>query len=237
MSNSDEQAQLTRRPSWAFLLWWTLATSVAATLGLALADMLVLTHPIMQQPDIALSGDNGLGPLLLFACGTILFIGPLLGFAQGLLLKLMMGFHNWALWIVATSAGMVLIEVMAVMIGAATGGEAGICAWVLAPGLLLGLLQSLVLHGHIWGTGWWTLITTLAWAMSAGLGYTVRTVLLPNITPAWPFYPYEAAVYWGISWASGSVLFGIITGVAMIWLTRSPNKESHPVTKPGGSSS
>lgn len=97
MGNSDEQVQPLRQPGWTFLLWWTLATSVAATLGLALADMLVLTHPMMQQPDIALSGDNGLGPLLLFACGTILFIGPLLGFAQGSLLKHMMGFPNWGL--------------------------------------------------------------------------------------------------------------------------------------------
>jgi hypothetical protein len=225
VSNSDEQAQSLRKPGWSFLLWWTLATSIAATLGLALTDMLVLTHPIMQQPDIALSGDNGLGPLLLFACGTILFIGPLLGFAQGLLLKLMIGFPNWPLWVVATSAGVILIEVMAVMMG----GRAGICAWVLAPGLMLGLSQSLVLHRYIWGTGWWTLITALAWAMSAGLGYIVRTVFLPNTTPAWPFYPYEAAIYWGVSWASGTVLFGVITGMAMTWLIRSPRKESRPL--------
>lgn len=130
-----------------------------------------------------------------------------------------------------------LIEVMAVMIGMATGGGAAICAWALAPGLLLGLLQALALHRFIWGTAWWTMITWLAWAMSAGLGYTVRTVFLPNTAPAWPFYPYEAAVYWAISWASGAVLFGAITGVAMVWLARSPYKESHSANKPGGSSS
>ncbi len=68
-------------------------------------------------------------------------------------------------------------------------------------GLMLGIIQLPILNKHFTSTFYWPLATMFAWAIS---------VLLTAIT-----FKYEMMVL--ITFLLGSLLFGAITGAALIW--------------------
>ena len=84
----------------------------------------------------------------------------------------------------------------------------------LLAGALMGVVQkTALLARYTTRARWWTWATALAW----GLGWAIGTAI-PGVDPSTSGDPRLLLTGWFTTWA----IIGAITGVALLWLLRSP---------------
>src|SRR5438552_300120 len=107
-----------RRSAWRLWFWWVLATGLLGSLALIASIWLVFLS-VAGDAEVAFSDDNAIFPLGLFGC-CLLFIGPLIGLAQGLVLRFARGSKHWQLWIVSDTIGVVTVIAETILVGEIT---------------------------------------------------------------------------------------------------------------------
>ena len=120
--------------------------------------------------------------------------------------------EDWRVW---------LGWVLASTVGWAVGGPAGVAAGgsgdiivagyigVTAGGILAGMLQWLVLRRHVAGAGWWMAASAAGW-VAAGPGVGLVAAVM------------GAALTANAGWAALGIMYGAVTGCALVWLLRQP---------------
>jgi hypothetical protein len=207
---------LTRQPGWAFLALWVMSTSIASIIGLIVADI-----PAMGQSESSYQGDNGIAPLLIWGCGLIFVLGPLLGIAQGVVLWRFGQIERSTIlvWVISTAFGIIVAVILGTILGVMTGGQMAGCGWIAIPGASIGGAQWLAARRY-WRTGWWWIgANAIGWPAGALAGWLVYSIIVPPREiglPYLPYYPSQAVTNWAIAWAIGSFVFSLVTGLAYV---------------------
>lgn len=197
MAQIKERKPVSRGGLW---LAWTLATTLGATAGLALADI-----PVVSMSDYNYAGDNGIGPLLMWGCGLLFLVGPLVGLAQGAVMHFFGIRINILIWTLFTSTG-VLLAVLIILIP--------FCGMLFA-GVVLGIAQYPV-FGTNGGGPLWVVASGVAWLGALASGWGAYRLFTSGVGSGWPFHPVEDALRWGVGWAVGATIFGAITGFVLV---------------------
>src|SRR3954454_9478878 len=109
-------------------LWWVLATSLPASLALIVLNWWLYLD-VADNPQVALSDDNAVGSLISFGCG-LLFIGLLVGVAQGWALHVGWWSNDWSMWILVDALGAVLVVLAALLLSMLTSGSGNGWIWI-----------------------------------------------------------------------------------------------------------
>jgi len=104
---------------------------------------------------------------------------------------------------------------------------------LLCLGVWLGIAQWIVLRRHVSRAGWWVLASFGANVLALVAGSIPARVALAQATAgSGPVTPSEAGAFFGTFSAPrlplaalDGVIYGVITGVALVWLLRQPDKE------------
>ncbi|MEP6776598.1 MAG: hypothetical protein ABJA50_13465, partial [Chloroflexota bacterium] len=161
-----------KQPTWKLFVLWALGPAIAGALSLSVPFVI-----ISGLPADSFMGDNGVGPLIIFAFALAVVTAPLIGLVQGLILKYWLYTAEPLLvgkWVVATIAGVLLAIVAVGIVNASLLCGGGI----VLPGAVLGFAQWLVLKSYVQKAGWWILACTLAWNASMLVGWAVSTAYL-----------------------------------------------------------
>lgn len=152
MDKQTEQIWASRWSAWALWLYWTLATSVTATLSVALS-----TAQVVGSPLYSFEGDNGIGPLLVWSLCMIMFLGSLVGLAQGVGLQFLMRRHILVPWVAMTVTGVFLAGIAGVFLAVTIGVGASGFVWAVVPGVMLAMAgyEAPCSWGGLVGTGKW----------------------------------------------------------------------------------
>ena len=194
-----DEAKVTRN---IFQLWleWTLATTGGMIFGF------LLTLPLINYLDLGLS--RVLVPFL---------TGILIGFSQWIVLRRYLVDHSdWILaggtaWAVGYALGLLIIQnLSSTVIG-------GVAAYFLF-GVIVALVQWQMLRREIPSLLTWVVINSLGWAIGLWASQVVLTLFFhePVIEPV-----ISTLVIAGTS----GLLAGAITGIALIWIARQPEKQ------------
>jgi len=135
-----------------------------------------------------------------------LIIGSAVGIAQWLVLRRRFAPIGW--WVVFSIVGFGVGKAIA---DAATPGIAATVGYGLSGaviGVSVGIAQWLVLQRHLPRAGWWVPANVAAWAV----GWTV--ISFAEDAVGWPIL----TVY--VVGTIGAAVAGIITGIALVWLSR-----------------
>ncbi len=193
-----------------FGLLWTLLTIAGLTIGFIVGFIL---------------GDIGLGYI-----GLETTIGVAVGFMQWLALRRVI--KTELSWVLACligfliSSGIHTLAIYSWSLPEDLGNPIGALGWTAAfviGGTLTGIMQQRILRHHVGNSGWWIPASIMAWGMAmAGLGIyfaffhimksgpivlrLINNVLIPMLVP--------------------SVILGIITAAALIWMMRRPVQQT-----------
>jgi hypothetical protein len=169
--------------------------------------------PVWAWPLAILVGFPIGGYIANLIVGPVDSVGPAL--AGGLLAGAVIGAAQWYVlrqivpwaWIVATSVGMAAGLTVGAALADYGTSRADLLIMGAGTGLGVGGLQALVLaRARVSGAAWWAAAYPPAWA----LGWLVTSyVITTNVD--------EQFTNFG---ASGSLLFGILTGLLLVWLLR-----------------
>lgn len=192
----DETRQLAIAPR--LWLWWTLATTIAGAIVGALEA----------------SGFE--------LVATIFFTGLLIGTAQWLVLRQYIPKVFW--WIVVSTLGWTLGLVLVssnVTLDPLIQFLNMLGAWyvfwmnlVKQPIVLAisGAAQFPILRRFVRKAHWWILVSALGGALQGATSSTVAYILHPALLPA----PFQSALSYGSGWLG----YGIVTGICLQWLLR-----------------
>lgn len=229
-------------PILRFCLLWVLATTIAATAALLLADFLVWLLIRNTTEEVAFANDNAVGPILAFAFWMIVLLGPLVGYVQALVLRHVAHFPAWDRWWLASS---LLIPIyLSVAFGiwvfltlGAGSAECMTIGLIVLPGLAVGLATSplLPMLDIRPPSRWiWVMVNIIAVPLGFACGFLITSTTGASYfaVPAWnfPFYPLQSAMYWALGWVVGTIVFSALTGVVLAWLLRRQGS-SFDVTK------
>ncbi len=199
--------------TWKLFVLWALGPAVIGALSLSVPFTI-----ISGMPAVSFMGDNAVAPLLLFAFALVVITAPLIGVAQGLILKYWINKAEPLLvgkWVVATLAGVLLAIVAVVIVNVSLLCGGGI----VLPGAVLGFAQWLVLKSYVQKAGWWIVACAVAWNASMLVGWAVGTALLPtSILSALPYLPFERLLGLETVAFAGMLTFGLMTGLGLIGL-------------------
>jgi len=180
---------------WQFWLQWLVATSVSWVGGT------ILYHTL----GLALLG--GVGEV---AGNTIL--GLLIGTGQWLVLRRWLDRAGW--WALAAAGGNLLAASVGVGSQAVLGENVGGLILTIGLGLVPGVLQWLVLRQQVARAGWWVLASTV-------LGFGA---ILAGVAAGFGVGLKEGELGFAIVAAiTGGALYGITSGLVLIWLLRRPS--------------
>src|SRR5207244_430175 len=92
-------------------------------------------------------------------------------------------------------------------------------------GAVFGATQWVLLRKCVLGAAWWIPITALGWAVGTVIGSQVADEVVEALVPNW-----ETGILMGegdflhafVSGAVGAIVFGLITGIGLVWLFRKP---------------
>jgi hypothetical protein len=193
----DETRQLAIAPR--LWLWWTLATTIAGAIVGALEA----------------SGFE--------LVATIFFAGLFIGAAQWLVLRQYIPKAFW--WIVASTLGwtfgLVLVSYYITLFEPLIQFLRTLGAWpvfwtnlVTQPIVLaiFGAAQFPILRRFVRKAHWWILVSALGGALQGATSSTVAYILHPELLPA----PFQSALSYGSGWLG----YGIVTGICLQWLLR-----------------
>ncbi|MCU0566638.1 MAG: hypothetical protein MUF49_08585 [Oculatellaceae cyanobacterium Prado106] len=196
MVQQDETRQLAIAPR--LWLWWTLATTITGAIVGALEA----------------SGFE--------LVATLFFTGLFIGAAQWLVLRQSIPQAFW--WIVVSTLGWTLGLVLVspnVTLDPLIQFLNTLGAWyvfwmnlVKQPIVLaiFGAAQFPILRRFVHKAHWWILVSALGGALQGATSSTVAYILHPELLPA-PFQP-------ALSYGSGWLGYGIVTGICLPWLLR-----------------
>lgn len=220
-------------PILRFCLLWVLATTIAATAALLLADFLVFWQYVHgTTEEIAFQNDNAVGPVFGFVFWVIILLGPSVGLTQALVLRRFARFVAWKAWWLTTSLMTPPLHLVALIASLLLsfilkGDRYMIIGLVTLPGLAFGLAQwVLLLTRNIKASSWWIWIAAnvIACPLGVACGFLVTSTTgasyFANATYRFPFYPLQSAVYWALGWVVGAIIFSAFTSVVLVWLLR-----------------
>jgi hypothetical protein len=140
-----------------------------------------------------------------------LVIGSAMGIAQGLVLRK----HITPMlpWVVISIIGFGIGKFVADAVGPALPGVGAVLLSGAIIGLAVGLVQSVILRQRFSIGPWWIVANVLAWAAGWSL---ISVADGPDVS---------IAVAYGVG-ALGAALVGVITGIALIGVSR------HPIAQP-----
>ncbi|WP_414589563.1 hypothetical protein [Scytonema sp. PCC 10023] len=196
-ARQDETRQLAIAPR--LWLWWILATTIAGAIVGALEA----------------SGFE--------LVATIFFTGLFIGAAQWLVLRQYIPKAFW--WIVVSTLGwtfgLVLVSYYITLLDPLIQFLSTLGAWpvfwtnlVIRPIELaiFGTAQFPILRRFVRKAHWWILVSALGGALEGATSSTVAYILHPELLPA----PFQSALSYGSGWLG----YGIVTGICLQWLLR-----------------
>ena len=213
-----------------------LATTIAATAALLLADFLVWRVVQDATPEVALFDDNALGPLLEFGLWLAISLGPFVGLAQALVLRYVAHFAEWKAWGLRTGILAPIILFVGVMLSSfavfSVGGVCLVLALAILPGLAFGLAQSSLvptLERERFVRWIWVVTNIGALILGMACGSLVTSVAGASYFATadyhFPFYPFQSAAYWAAGWIVGAIVFSTLTGVMLVRMLRENSDE------------
>ena len=208
-----------------------LATTIAATAALLLADFLVWRVVQDATPGVALFDDNALGPLLEFGLWLAISLGPFVGLAQAFVLRYVAHFAEWKAWGLRTGILAPIILFVGVMLSMvavfSVGGTCLVIALAVLPGLAFGLAQSSLvptLERERFVRWIWVVTNIGALILGMACGSLVTSVAGASYFATadyhFPFYPFQSAVYWAAGWIVGVIVFSALTGMVLVRMLR-----------------
>jgi hypothetical protein len=211
-----------QRPGWRLAGAWVVATTLIGVVA-----GLMLSAQYWTLPPTYFAGDNFGGPLLIWAVGLVVLVGPALGLAQGLILERRKQTPGAGLWVLGTTLAVPLM-LAADFLSPITFGPA-VAAGLL--GALLGLAQAPALGRWRRGAAWWPLACALAFLLAAGAGAAVHAAL-PQSDPAAPFDPRAEGWRFAAGWSAGAFVFAVVTAGALFWLAQDIRPPAAPRPRP-----
>jgi hypothetical protein len=181
-------------------LAWALATGAGMALGYLPAALLV------NLLDLGLA--RVLVPLL---------VGLLVGFAQWLVLRrYMTRSQDWILaggagWVIGYALGLIIVQAL-------SGSPVGSWVGYLLFGALIGLAQWPVLRYEIPKASLWVLASVVGWTAGFAISHALLNLIFAGDRAS---LPLVAVVDSGMS----GLIAGLITGAALAWLVRQPDRE------------
>lgn len=212
-----EMSAFTKLSAW---IAWIVATAVSGGVALLLsAGMVHLMMSVYHLPDIAaMSGDDLVGPYLLWTIGLFLFVGPLLGLEQALVLKVFTRVSWLAPWVGISTLGVILNLIVVGFIGIAVGDITP--PIVILPGFIQGSFQWLALRHSTVDAPRWILASSLGWIAAVVVGYQVAASILPATWRGKPFYPIESVIYLALTSSIVLAIFAAVVGAVLFNSTR-----------------
>lgn len=207
---------MSRSTSLFFWVTWVALTSFSGGLALVLAALLVQTilPPSYFATSTGLTGDNLVPHLLIWGCGLLMFLGPLIGAGQSLALWALPTGVSWHRWLGMTSLGGCCALLVLLLVSVTVHPTVG----ALVPGIILGIAQAGVLHNSKRQYSIWIATNGLAWLFAIAVGNLLASSILPKEWQGLPFYPAEAVLHYALSGVIFLGLFSAITGVTLVWL-------------------
>lgn len=211
-----------------FLVIWTIAVTLALQLVLLVSDFLVFDTQVRgRSEDMAFGNDSAVGPVFSFVFLVLFFIGPVVGTAQGIVIRTLRSTINWKTWVVRSALvspamstlTIVLAIVVITLVVNSPFGYIGLCLSPLAllvlplfgPGLVPWFFT---LRSKMPASLGWLLTSTILWPLPVVLG--LATGMMSNSHYKYPFYPMESVLWWFIGWTAGAALYGYITGYVLL---------------------
>lgn len=198
-----------RRNEFGLWLGWTLATTAGMLFGLLPFMLLV------EDLDLWLA--RILVPL---------WAGFLVGVFQWLVLKNYLThsvdwiLHGGAGWALGYALGLVVIQIV-------DENRLGALIGYILFGIIIGLIQWPVLRREIPNAIPWVLASVAGWALGS---YTSQAVLNAFVTGDHVSQALSSAVISGIT----GLVAGAVTGLALVWIVRKPERELAPGMSQGG---
>lgn len=201
-------------PSIGFRFWvyWMLATIGAGAAYVLIAG--IVLDPLMVRFGPMSIDQRAPGePQMALAFAAVFFasalMGAFFGAAQWLLLRKFLSRSGW--WIIASFIGYGLplsINQLDLIPRGEAARVVGPILMVLEFGLTLGVLQWLVLRGHVHQAGWWILFTLVGWTLAFGATF-VTYITGIYVEPFDMISAFLAPV--------------AVTGAGLVWLMRRTN--------------
>lgn len=203
---------------WGFWIKWIAANALGITVSIGILLVGVDLSPTF------LWGSSLLGCTALW---LILGVPAGVGISQQVVLRQYVG---WArTWIWTSISGWVLgFFVMMFLIS--TNLASVIVLGSVALGTTIGMLQWSILRQHVHKSIWWIATNAIAVAVSTSVGFVLSTLVNRSMAQVFPATNnlWERLLADGLlaGTVMGSVIFGLITGFALMWLLR------HPIQQP-----
>ena len=150
---------------------------------------------------------GGSGDIIVAGYAGVAAGGTLAGVLQWLVLRRHVAGAGW--WMAAGPVGALIGGVVIFAGAAVVGADAG---WVFGAGLfgpLVGVLQWRVLRRRVTRAGWWVAASAAGW-VAAGPGVGLVSAVM------------DAALTANAGWAALGIMYGAVTGCALVWLLRQP---------------
>ncbi len=194
---------------------WITATAISGSLALILsaAFVHVVLTDIYFSSSAGLTGDNLVPHYLVWAVRILLFVGPLIGISQGLVLRVFVHYREWLSWTIHSLLGISIAMIVLVLISMGVGAIIGI---FVVPGFIYGLAQWLILRRSTKQANWWIVISGVGWMFALALGLVLTGVLLPSNWKGLPFYLVESVIYLSLACFITLVIFAGITGAVLL---------------------
>jgi hypothetical protein len=89
-------------------------------------------------------------------------------------------------------------------------------------GFVFGLAQYAVLRRHLPQADLWPIAGGVGWLGAAVSHLLVVGSFAANAQSALAFLPADRTIYWAVGWVAGALVYGLITGVGLVWMLRQP---------------
>ena len=178
---------------WVFMTWWMLANVLPLAAGWHWLGTTIVDYP-------------GAVAAILFFLQCLVFAG------QWLILRSYLSIDHW--WLTTSVVGLLVGFVTGAFVGGSvdaligsSGSDIGLLIIVSITGVVLGLAQTLVLCRFVQSSRWWILTSTVGW-------------FAPFVVIILIGYNIDYAIMGLVNGALFGCVYGLITGVVLLWLAR-----------------
>jgi hypothetical protein len=222
---------------WRFGLRWVLLTVVGLTIGFPLGFvMAAVVGWIIGVPE---GSDSIILKLGLDNAGFEIFLCAVVSLMQWLALRRVV--RRTGFWVPASIIGFTISSSIHVVVCNVWGypdnldHSLGTAVWAMAfvvGGILAGVLQQRILRHQVCHSAWWTPASAVGWGLSIiglKIGFGIGLDKIFSTMPSAPRL-LMAFVSLMVPLGLASVLLGIVTGGALIWLLRQPMQQTADIT-------